>query len=140
MVATPLGQALAPRTGPTAVAPVAGVASSSLAVSSSTSALTVATSVPAGTKVAQISLFAVNTLEKRTSAESKRRGLRHIGTVLRKTTTAKRYVFRLTGKHFRHLKPGRYLVQVRVGASRTTLGPAVTREVTVARTRSKIAR
>ena len=43
---------------------------------------------------------------------------RHIATVYRKAPKAKRYVFRLTDKPFRHLKPGRYLVQVRVGASR----------------------
>jgi hypothetical protein len=139
---TPLGQALAPQTGPTAVASAAArPASGALTVSLSRSALTVATSVPAGTKVVQISLFSLNAFDKRTSAgKAKKRSMRHVVTVFRTTTTASRYVFRLSGKRFRHLKPGRYLVRVRVGASRAALGPAVTREITVKRTRPRILR
>jgi hypothetical protein len=64
----------------------------------------------------------------------------HIATVYRKTTKAKRYVFRLTEKPFRHLKAGRYLVSVRVGPSRTVLGPATNRQITVKRSPTKIAR
>ena len=60
----------------------------------------------------------------------------HIATVYRRTPKAKRYVFRLTEKPFRHLKPGRYLVQVRVGTSRTALGPAASRQLTIRRGRS----
>jgi hypothetical protein len=63
-----------------------------------------------------------------------------VATVYRKTTKAKRYVFRLTEKPFRHLKPGRYLVQVRVGASRTALGPAASRQITIRKARSHTAR
>ena len=136
---TPLGQALAPQTGPTVAPKVAAVPTSAVTVSSSPSALTVATVVPAGAKTVQISLFSLDSLPKRTG-NGTRRTTKHLATVFRTTTQGKRYVFRLTGKRFRHLKPGRYLVSVRVGASRATLGPAVTRELTVKRTRTKIAR
>ena len=64
----------------------------------------------------------------------------HIATVYRKTPKAKRYVFRLTEKPFRHLKPGRYLIQVRVGTSPTALGPAASRQITIRRGRSASAR
>ena len=139
--ATALGQALTPQTGPASAAPAAVTrAGGALAVSSSTSGLIVATAVPAGTTTVQISLFSLNNVVKRTSTKGGSATMRRIATVLRKTTKAQRYVFRLTGKRFRHLKPGRYLVQVRVGPSRTALGPAVTRELTIKGSRTKIAR
>jgi Ca2+-binding RTX toxin-like protein len=134
-VAVPLGQALAPLLSP------APLTAASVRVSASAAPLAIATTVPAGASTVAISVFRIGSLEKRTSVGSKR-GVRtvHIGTVYRKAPKAKRYVFRLTEKPFRHLKPGRYLVQVRVGKSRTALGPATSRQVTVKRTRSKIAR
>ena len=91
--------------------------------------------MPAGASTVAISLFRLNSVIKRTSARGRSRRV-HIATVYRKTPKAKRYVFRLTEKPFRHLKPGRYLVQVRVGASRTALGPAASRQLTIRRTRA----
>jgi hypothetical protein len=102
--------------------------------------LTVSASVPVGANTVAITLFRLNAVTKRTSKARQLPSSVHVATVYRKTTKAKRYVFRLTEKPFRSLKPGRYLVQVRVGASRTALGPATNREVTVKRSRSKIAR
>jgi hypothetical protein len=55
--------------------------------------------------------------------------------VFRRAPLAKRYVFRLTEKPLRHLKAGRYAIKVRVGASRTSLGPASVRTITVPRAR-----
>jgi hypothetical protein len=49
-------------------------------------------------------------------------------------------VFRLTEKPFRHLKPGRYVIQVRVGPSRTALGPATSRQIRIGAARSTTAR
>ena len=63
-----------------------------------------------------------------------------VATVYRNISTAKRYVFRLTEKPLRKLKPGRYLVEVRVGTSPRTLGPASSRIITVRRGRTTIAR
>ena len=60
--------------------------------------------------------------------------------MFRKTKGAKRHVFRLTEKPFRNLKPGRYLVMVRVGRSRSSLGPATTRQITLRRGSPKHAR
>jgi hypothetical protein len=64
----------------------------------------------------------------------------HVATVYRKVGTAKRYVFRLTERKLRNLKPGRYLVEVRVGASRQSLGPAKSRTITIRRRRATSAR
>jgi hypothetical protein len=126
---TAAGQATAPRP---ALAPLTV---RSLRVTSSSSApIAVAASVPAGARTVAI------TVSRMTSAAKRHPSSVRIGTVYRKTTTAKRYVFRLTDKPFRNLKPGRYLVQVRVGTSRTALGPATSRQVTVKRTRSETAR
>ena len=55
----------------------------------------------------------------------------HVATVYRMVAKAHRYVFRLTERSFRRLKAGRYLVQVRVGPSRTALGPVTSRQVQV---------
>ena len=71
--------------------------------------------VPAGANTVAISLFRLNSVIKRTGKARQKPSSVHIATVYRKAPKAKRYVFRLTEKPFRHLKPGRYLVQVRVG-------------------------
>jgi hypothetical protein len=134
-LATPLGQATAPRLTP------APLAASSLRITSSTSApIAVAATVPAGANTVAITVLRLNSVAKRTVKKRRAPSSVHIATVFRKAPTAKRYVFRLTEKPFRHLKPGRYLIEVRVGASRTALGPATSRQVTITRTRSKIAR
>jgi hypothetical protein len=136
LASTPQGQALAPLLSP---APLS--ASSVRVTASSASPLKVSVGVPAGANTVAITLFRLNSAQKRTSAKSRQAPSSvHIGTVYRKTTKAKRYVFRLTEKPFRGLKPGRYLVQIRVGATRTALGPATSRQITVRRARSKIAR
>ncbi len=131
---TPLGQATAPLVAP------APLAAGSLRVTASTSApLAVSATVPAGASTVSISLFRLNSVIKRTSKVRQPSSV-HVATVYRKAPKAKRYVFRLTEKPFRHLKPGRYLVQVRVGASRTALGPAASRQLTIRKVRSNSAR
>jgi len=134
--ATPLGLGTAPSAAPTRLA------ASALSVSAPAgSPLTVTTTVPAGAKVVAISLFRLNSVPKRASAKTRRRpSSAQIATVYRNAPKAKRYVFRLTEKPFRHLKPGRYLVQVRVGSSRTALGPAASRQLTIRKAGSHTAR
>jgi hypothetical protein len=133
---TQLGQALAPRVAP---APLTARAVSVTAATAG-APIAVAATVPAGANTAAISLFRISTPIKRTSRTRQRPTTVHVGTVYRKTTAAKRYVFRLTEKPFRHLKPSRNLVSVRVGSSRTALGPAATREIRVRAARSHTAR
>jgi Ca2+-binding RTX toxin-like protein len=135
---TSLGQALAPLLSP---APLAARAVSVTAAAGGTPIAVTAT-VPAGAHTVAITLFRIGATIKRTSRNQKRQRPTtvHVGTVYRNTTVAKRYVFRLTEKPFRHLKPGRYLVSVRVGPSRTALGPATTREIQVKAARSHTAR
>ena len=126
--ATPLGQALAPRAATTGQALRAGA----LAVSAPAAApLRVAATVPAGATTVRIAVFRLTTPSKRTSASGKVNGRRHVATVFRTAPKAKRYVFRLTEKPLRNLKPGRYQIEVRVGASRKALGPASVRTITV---------
>jgi hypothetical protein len=95
--------------------------------------------VPAGASTVAITLFRLNSQIKRTG-KARQPSSVHIATVYRRAPKAKRYVFRLTERPFRHLKPGRYLVQVRVGTSRTALGPAASRQITIPRGRSASAR
>ena len=108
--------------------------------SSSSAPLAVSATVPAGASTVAISLFRLNSVIKRTSKARQKPSSVHVATVYRKAPKAKRYVFRLTEKPFRHLKPGRYLVQVRVGSSRTALGPAASRQITIRKARSNSAR
>jgi Ca2+-binding RTX toxin-like protein len=132
---TPLGQATAPLLAP---APLA--AGSLRVTASSSSPLAVSAVVPAGANTVAITMFRLNSVVKRTSKAQTKPSSVHIATVYRKASKAKRYVFRLTEKPFRHLKPGRYLVQVRVGTSRTALGPATSRQLTIRKARSHTAR
>src|SRR4051794_1803093 len=133
--ATPLGQALAPQLAP---APLAARAVSVAATAGAP--LSVAATVPAGANTVAITLFRIGTPIKRTARSRQRPTTVLVGTAYRKTSATKRYVFRLTEKPFRHLKPGRYLVSVRVGSSRTALGPATTREIRIKAARSHTAR
>jgi hypothetical protein len=57
--------------------------------------------------------------------------------VYRKASGGKRNTFRLTEHKLRHLPPGRYLITVRAGATRASLGPAVNRTLTVRRAASR---
>ena len=109
-------------------------------MSASTSApLSVSARVPAGASTVAITVFRLNSLIKRAGRVRQPSSVR-IATVYRRTPKARRYVFRLTEKPFRHLTPGRYLIQVRVGTSRTALGPAASRQITIRRGRSASAR
>jgi len=135
---TALGQATAPRLAPPALT---APAASSLRVTAPTAApITVAATIPAGANTVAITVLRLNSPDKRTVKTQKASRRVHVATVYRKAPEAKRYVFRLTEKPFRHLKPGRYLVQVRVGPSRTALGPAASRPLTIGKARSKTAR
>jgi hypothetical protein len=135
LVATSLGQATAPRLAP------APLAAGALTVSGAAGApLTVATTVPAGASTVAISLFRLQTGLTRASKGPRKQTTVAVGTVYRRTTKARRYVFRLTEKPFRHLKAGRYLVQVRVGPSRAALGPATSREILIRPARRHTAR
>jgi hypothetical protein len=58
-----------------------------------------------------------------------------VATVYRSVTHARRYRFRLTEKRLRSLKPGRYVLEVRVGRTRQSLGPATARTITVRKAR-----
>jgi Ca2+-binding RTX toxin-like protein len=127
-VATPLGQALAPRPATTNRALRPGA----LTVSArSTAPVTVAATVPRGATTVRIAVYRLTGPSKRGAASRKAGNRRHIATVFRTAPKAKRYVFRLTEKPLRHLKPGRYLVEVRVGASRTALGAPSVRTITM---------
>ena len=70
--------------------------------------------MPEGATLVRISL------SRLTGANARRT---RVASVARRTPTAKRYKFRLTEPKLRRLKPGRYLIEVRAGTSRTSLGP-----------------
>ncbi|MEA2246721.1 MAG: hypothetical protein QOH46_1250, partial [Solirubrobacteraceae bacterium] len=131
-VATPLGQALAPRSATSTRALRPGALTVSAPVSAP---VTVAATVPAGANAVRIAVFRITAPAKGDSASGRTGGRRHIATVFRKAPKAQRYVFRLTEKPLRHLKPGRYLVEVRVGATRKALGAPSVRTVTVRKAR-----
>jgi len=135
VVATSLGQATAPRL---ALAPLAAGA---VTVSAAAGApLTVATTVPAGATTVAISVFRLQTGVARASKRPRKQSTVAVGTVYRTATKVRRYVFRLTDKPFRHLKAGRYLVQVRVGPSETVLGPVTSRQILIRPARGHTAR
>jgi hypothetical protein len=84
--------------------------------------LIVITDVPATARVAQIRVTRVRTTGSRRTT---------IATVLRKTKGAKRQKFVLAEKRLRHLAPGRYLVEVKFGATAAKLGPATIKVIRV---------
>jgi hypothetical protein len=109
-------------------------------LSTGTAPLTVTANVPAGATTARITVSRLAKPVKGSPAA--RRRLRHkvIATVFRTVAAGRRVTFRLTEKPLRRLRPGRYRIEVRVGRSRTDLGPATTREVTVKSSRATSAR
>jgi hypothetical protein len=134
---SPLARTLQPVVATTSLA--AGAVK--VAASASASApLSVSARVPTGASTVAITVFRLNSPIKRASHARQASSSVQIATVYRTTTKAKRYVFRLTEKPFRHLRAGRYLVSVRVGPSRTVLGPAANRQITIKRSRTRIAR
>jgi hypothetical protein len=87
----------------------------------------------AGATTVRIRVFRVGAVNGRaaavgTKAKAKRK---LVATVYRATPKAKTYRFRLKQRALRTLKPGRYVVEVRAGASRTRLGKATTRTIVV---------
>jgi hypothetical protein len=102
--------------------------------------LAVTTTVPAGAGTVAISVFRLSPGLKRAAKRRHVQSTAEIATVYRKVAQAKRYVFRLTERPFRHLEPGRYLIQVRVGPSRTALGPVASRLIQIKAARRHTAR
>jgi hypothetical protein len=102
-----------------------------LTVSAGASApLTVQADVPTGPSTVSIRVF--RTRGRQRDARTAARHVRKlVATVYRKVEGGRRYTFRLTEKPLRHLEAGRYVVEVRVGTSRTDLGPATTRTIRI---------
>jgi hypothetical protein len=98
----------------------------------------VAAVVPAGASVVQISVFALPSATPVAGPADVKRialrathGKRLVATVYRKAKGGKRNTFRLTERRLRHLRPGRYVVSVRAGRTRASLGKAVDHVLTV---------
>jgi Ca2+-binding RTX toxin-like protein len=91
-------------------------------------AITVSADVPRGARVVRIRVFRLAGGPR--AGRAAIRG-QLVGTAFRATPKAKRYRFRLTEPQLRGLRPGRYLFEVRAGRSRSKLGPAATRSLTV---------
>jgi hypothetical protein len=96
-----------------------------LVVRSSRQPLTVAADIPQGARVVRIRVF------------RRGGGSEWIGTAYRSVPGGGRRSFRLTERALRRLKPGRYVVEIRAGASRTSLGAPATRAVTLKRAKSR---
>jgi hypothetical protein len=90
--------------------------------------LTLEAMIPAGARAARISVFE---LQGSPTARNLTARSRHVMTAYRTITAGKRYTFRMTESKLRKLKPGRYMVRVQVGASRSKLGPASSLPFTV---------
>ncbi len=116
-----------------------GLLAATVSVSAKASApITVSAEVPAGAKVVSITVFRLDSSGKgKGGARAAATRRVRVARVFRAAPTAKRYVFRLTESALRHLKPGRYLIEIRVGATRADLGPATTRTVTIRGHRAK---
>jgi len=93
--------------------------------------IVVTADIPAGAEVITIAVFRLG--NGTAGGQNARRAHRrtHVATMVRTTAGGNRNTFRLTGKKLRNMKPGRYLVKVRVGKSRTDTGPATTRTIRV---------
>jgi hypothetical protein len=86
----------------------------------------------AGATTVQIRVFRVGATQGRAAAVSAKAAKRQlVATVYRATPKAKTYRFRLKERKLRTLKPGRYVVEIRAGKSRTSLGTASTRTIVV---------
>ena len=92
------------------------------------SPLTISANVPRGARVVRIRVFRLGGGPRAGQAAAKGR---LVGTAYRRTPNAKRYRFRLTEPGLRNLRPGRYRVEVRAGRTRSKLGPAASKGVTV---------
>ncbi|MCW2960378.1 MAG: heme peroxidase [Thermoleophilia bacterium] len=97
------------------------------ALGTSSTPLQIAAAVPAGAPMTEIAVFALP--QARTQRAKPKARL--ITKVTRSTPKAKRYTFKLTEKKLKNLRPGTYVVEVRVGKNRASLGPAVRRNVTI---------
>ena len=119
-----------PPGNPPASAKIVSALSARSVVSADTAApIALAATVPAGATVVQIRVL-------RLTGAAARRTV--VATVFRRTPTAKRYKFRLTERKLRHLRPGRYLLEVHAGTSRADLGPATSWAFTVRNANTKI--
>jgi hypothetical protein len=86
----------------------------------------------AGATTVRIRVFRIGGTQGRAAAVSAKAAKRQlVATVYRATTKAKTYRFRLKERKLRGLKPGRYVIEVRAGKSRTSLGTASTRTIVV---------
>lgn len=94
-----------------------------LRVSVRSGLLVVSARIPQGARVVRIRVF-------RLAQASATRGSL-VATVFKRTSAAKRYVFRLNSGKLRRLAVGRYRVEVSVGRSRSDLGPATSRTVRI---------
>jgi hypothetical protein len=86
----------------------------------------------AGQTTVRIQVFATGgPVARAASARTAKAKRKLVATVFKRTPKAKTYRFRLTDGKLRHLKPGRYVVEVRAGSSRTRLGKAKVRAFVV---------
>jgi hypothetical protein len=115
------------RLGAAPIVTVTGLTVSPVTAGARGGPITVAATVPAGAKTVRIRVV------RRKGAHWQR----VVGTVFRSTPKAKRYTFRLTERALRGLRAGRYVVEVRIGASRTALGPAAKKTITVRKARAR---
>ena len=88
---------------------------------------------PAGATTVRIRVFRVGGVQGRAAAVTGKTAARRklVATVFRATPNAKTYRFRLKERKLRGLKPGRYVVEIRAGKSRTNLGVPVTRTIVI---------
>jgi hypothetical protein len=87
----------------------------------------------AGATTVRIRVFRVGGVRGRAAAVPGQAAAKRtlVATVYRATPKAKTYRFRLKARKLRSLKPGRYVVEIRAGKSRTSLGAASTRTIAV---------
>lgn len=121
-----------------AVSPAAtgsSTASSSLRVSNvavrvapGTKLLSVTANLPAAAEIVRIRVF-------RLSGPVKKPKSKRLATVFRRSKGGERRSFRLTEKRLRRLRPGRYVVEISVGTTSSSLGPAVSKTLRIRRTR-----
>ncbi|MCW3011420.1 MAG: hypothetical protein JWO90_1824, partial [Solirubrobacterales bacterium] len=91
--------------------------------------LTVGATLPKGARVARIAVFRVIRAARPSSRTAARTKL--VGVAYRTAGKGRRQTFRLTEKRLRNLRPGQYVIEVRVGTSRSALGPATRRAATI---------
>ncbi|MDX6724237.1 MAG: hypothetical protein QOD73_2641 [Solirubrobacteraceae bacterium] len=87
----------------------------------------------AGTNVVQVQVFAITGGATVRAAAAKKPSRRLVATFWQATPKAKTYRLRLKDRRVRNLRPGRYVVQVRGGATKKTLGTATVKTFMVKR-------